>query len=317
MRLLLSAVILSLLSGAAAAASVDPRAGTSGAQFLKLGSGARAGAMADSYSAIADDVWAVYYNPAGLNQLKGAQLGGAHTAYFQGVNYETFNFAVPYSKQDGFSRHAVGFGVYQLSVTDIERRANDTTDALGTFGASDGAYSLSYSYAVSRRFSAGGTGKYIVQSIDSYKASAYAMDAGLLFKPNPDAPRAIAVAAVIRNIGSRPKFAGASSDPLPTSVTLGASVYAVPKKLRLNLDAVKYRDTSAFGALGAEYTRDFNDIMSGALRLGYTSQRRATPGLNGVTAGGGLTFRKASFDFAWIPFGVLGDTFRYSLVIKF
>ena len=30
-----------------------------------------------------------------------------------------------------------------------------------------------------------------------------------------------------------------------------------------------------------------------------------------------LEASKNSFDFAWIPFGVLGDTFRYSLVIKF
>ncbi|MBI5202430.1 MAG: hypothetical protein HY925_13950, partial [Elusimicrobia bacterium] len=31
----------------------------------------------------------------------------------------------------------------------------------------------------------------------------------------------------------------------------------------------------------------------------------------------GIKFHRAAFDFAWVPFGDLGNTFRYSLTIRF
>ena len=60
MRALLLAVIL-LAQG--------PRlyaAQSSAAQFLNLGFGARALGMGEAYTAVADDISCVYYNPAGL-----------------------------------------------------------------------------------------------------------------------------------------------------------------------------------------------------------------------------------------------------------
>jgi hypothetical protein len=292
-------------------------AGTSGAQFLKLGAGARAGGMADSFSAIADDAHAAYYNPAGLSQIKGAQLAGAHTAYFQGINYEVLNFAYPWGRGEHFSRHTLALGVYSLSVNDIQRRVSDTTDSIGTFGASDGAYGLTYAYAFNRGLSLGGTGKYIVQTLDSYKASAFAADLGALYKINPEAVRPMSVSVVVRNFGSRPSFAGGVSDPLPVSFTGGFGYEALPNALRLNLDVTKYRDTDVFAALGGEYVKHFKEGVSGALRFGYSSQRKDNAGLNGLAFGAGMTFQKAGFDFAWVPFGNLGNTFRYSLLVKF
>jgi long-subunit fatty acid transport protein len=45
------------------------RAGISTAQFLKIGVGGRATAMGDAFVAIANDVSALYWNPAGLTQV--------------------------------------------------------------------------------------------------------------------------------------------------------------------------------------------------------------------------------------------------------
>jgi hypothetical protein len=36
-----------------------------------------------------------------------------------------------------------------------------------------------------------------------------------------------------------------------------------------------------------------------------------------VSIGGGLTYGNFSFDYAFLPFGDLGNTSRYSLVVKF
>ena len=38
---------------------------------------------------------------------------------------------------------------------------------------------------------------------------------------------------------------------------------------------------------------------------------------NGVSLGGGLGYRNFDLDFAWVPFGDLGDTFRYAVTVRF
>lgn len=305
-----------LALAAAQAQALNTQAGTSGAQFLKLGAGARAGAMADSFSAIADDVSAAYYNPAGLSQLPGAQLGGAHTAYFQGISYEVLQFAYPFSREAEYSRHTLAFGAYYLAIGDIDRRVSDTTEAIGQFGASDGAYAASYAYGVSRKLSVGVTGKYISQVLDSYHASAFAGDIGLLYRPSPAAAMPLSLSAVVKNVGTRPGFAGGQTDPLPMSETVGLGV-APLRGLKLNIEGAKYRDSNLFAALGGELSHSFADGISAALRFGYSSRHQDREGLNGFSLGGGLNWNKASFDLAWIPFGQLGDTFRYSLRIRF
>ena len=47
-------------------ASTAGGVGTTGAQFLKIGTGARPVAMGYAFSAVADDLNALYWNPAGL-----------------------------------------------------------------------------------------------------------------------------------------------------------------------------------------------------------------------------------------------------------
>lgn len=313
---LLLAALLSL--AAVPARALNSAAGTSGAQFLKLGAGARAGGMADNFAALADDAHAAYYNPAGLNQLKGVQLGGAHTSYFGGMSYEVVNFAVPFGKEEGYARHALAFGLYHLSVGDIERRTSDSTDPVGTFGASDGAYGLTYAHAFNERFYAGLTGKYIAQNIDSYNARTFSADAGVLYRLNPYGQRPVSVAAVVKNVGGKANgYVAGEGDPLPTGVTLAGACRLFPKRFAFDLELTKYRDTDLFAGVGGEYIQPFADEVSGSLRFGYSSQRRSNDGLNGMALGAGLNFHKASFDFAWQPFGTLGDTFRYSLFVRF
>lgn len=300
------------------AASIDMEAGTSGAQFLKLGAGGRAGGMADSFSAVADDVSAAYYNPGALYRLTGPQIAGSHTQYFQGTNYEVLQFAYPFGRTKHFSRHTWAVGIYYLSIDRIERRTADTTDPTGTFNSGDGAYALTYTYGVNRQLGLGLTGKGISQTIDTYHAGTFAADAGVHYRLNPDGKRPVSVAAVVKNMGAGTRFArNQSRDRLPLSGTVGLAVELVPKRLRLNIEGSKYRDIEAFGAAGAEYVHPFMDGITASIRTGYSSHYRDIGGLNGFTLGTGFSYYKAAFDFAWVPYGYLGHTFRYSLLIKF
>lgn len=311
------AVLLALLVAAGGNANaINKNAGTSGAQFLKLGAGSRAGAMGEAYSAAADDVYAAYYNPAGLTRMTGSQLAAAHTELFEDINYEFASFAYPMGREDDHSKHVLAASIYSLAVAGIERRTEDTLNPTGNFNAGDYAYTLSYGHYLSPRMSLGVTGKFISQRIDSYNSEAFAADAGVQYRPRPEMKRPLTLSFVLRNVGTRPDFAG-ESDPLPIAAVGGVAYEVLPKTLVLDLDITKYRDTNAFAAFGTEYKHRIDENIGAALRVGFNTHRTDNEGLTEVTAGAGLRFHRASFDFSWVPFGVLGNTFRYSLQINF
>ena len=94
----------------------NDNAGTSAAQFLKLGAGAAGAAMAEAQSAAADDVYAAYYNPAGLAQLERPMMGAMHAQYLQGSKYQYGAMALPLGEG---SRSIMGLSIANLGVTDI------------------------------------------------------------------------------------------------------------------------------------------------------------------------------------------------------
>src|SRR5258706_11405381 len=72
----------------------DP--GTTAANFLKLGVGPRAVAMGEAQVGLADDVYATYWNPAGLAQLQNREAGFVQTQYFQDIHSQFAAYAHPH-----------------------------------------------------------------------------------------------------------------------------------------------------------------------------------------------------------------------------
>ena len=227
--LLISLLIAALLfcnTGAWAGFGSDSGVGTSGAQFLKIGPGARPAGMGEAFSAMDRDIHALYYNPAGLARIPTAEIAGMHNQYFQGLNYEFAAAALPlgtlYAPGTGSEEGARPFGVlgialYNLSVEDLERRTSDSDTSLGEFGASDFAYGLSYARPLGEKISLGATVKYVRQKIDTSKASAVAFDLGGLYLLES---WPVSFGLGVRHLGTEPKFEN-SSDPLPTTVFTG------------------------------------------------------------------------------------------------
>lgn len=86
-----------------------------GLEFLRSGIGARAEGMGNAYTAMAEDVTAVYWNPAGLVRLKSMELHGMHAERFLGVvNYDFLGFGVRFGE-----KRAVGLGIVRLGVDNI------------------------------------------------------------------------------------------------------------------------------------------------------------------------------------------------------
>src|SRR5439155_18087839 len=82
---------LALLSPAAAHAQFtlgEQRAGTSSATFLKIGVGARAVGLGESFVAVANDPSAIFWNPAGLASLQKEELLFSHAGWPGDIHYE-------------------------------------------------------------------------------------------------------------------------------------------------------------------------------------------------------------------------------------
>lgn len=286
--------------------AANKSAGTSGAQFLKIGAGARPAAMGNSFTGLSNDVNAVMFNPAGLSNISRAQLTATHAQWFEDVNYDFAAFAYP-----------TDFGAFALSaatlkVEGVQKR--DTSESLlGSVDALDAAYGLTYSRNLMPYLSLGGTARYVQQKIDTSRASVWAGDIGILkrFKTHP-----LMVGLTAKNMGSSIKFRN-EADALPTTYTLGFSYRLFKERLVLTSDVKKPRDADVGWAVGTEYVQDFSDSVHMAFRLGYDSSNTDATDAHGLSFGAGFGLGRLDFDFAWVPFGELGNTFRYSALLRF
>ena len=307
-----------LSSQSAYAAEIYPSAGTTSAAFLKLGVGARAVAMGGAFTAVPGDPYAIYWNPAGLAYLEDEKnLSFFHNEYFQGLGQEFLSYTAP-SKRGG----AWSLGLnYFYSAKDLERRSGLYEDdplapispVEGKFGAYDLAISAAYGRELRRNLALGGAVKVIRQSIDNETGSAPALDLGLLhcFEHRGSAYTA---GFAVQNIGPGIKFVS-KSYALPLTFKAGLSRRLSDAGGLLSFELDKPIDNYPSFILGVEYP------LTGrmALRSGYRYRLHGNElgAWSGFSAGAGVAFDRLTFDYAFTPFGVLGNSHRFSINMRF
>ena len=293
--------------------------GTNGAtpfNFIFLDADARPVALGGAYSALARDANALLYNPAGLGQLKSHQVTLMHNQYFQGITQEYGAFAYNIGENDQYNENRYGNGytglhqgwgvmINTLSFGGIQRTTLSNPDGTGlsNFGLRDSVVAFGYGVQVLPGLSAGAALKGFYERVDNAALSAPAADAGLLYAPH-GLPLSFGLSA--QNLGPGARSRGASAaEPLPATVRTGAALYLGPDGL-LSFDAVETRGGKPTVHAGLEYAA-FGRL---ALRAGYDGKNEAGPG---VTAGLGVLLPGASINYAFVPFGVLGDAHRISI----
>ena len=284
--------------------------GTSASKFLQLGVNARAIAMGEAYSAVSDGSDSIHWNPARLALVEGKSLSLMHSVYLETLFYDYGSYA-----QKIGSAGTLGVSMQYLSGSQIDR-----TDALGsgvgTFNPYDLALSAGWAFQFKdlgegRKILLGISGKFI-QSRIIQTATGGAVDAGFSFNLS----RKLWFGFAVQNIGPSLKY-NDKGDPLPLNVKLGSS-YQLLESLLLAADVNSPRDNDLNVSLGAEVKKSIARDMWLAGRTGFNS--RTTPDINGlssISAGVGFGWQNYGVDFAWVPFGGLGHTYRVSLSAKF
>ncbi len=118
-------------------------------EFLAIGVGARALGMSKAYTAVANDVTAAYWNPAGLIRIKDKyQASLMHAEYFGGIaNYDYGGFATKLDESGAIAFSVIRMGIDNIPDTRflIDNVGNINYNNVGSF--SEASYAFLFSYA--------------------------------------------------------------------------------------------------------------------------------------------------------------------------
>ncbi|MDI6738982.1 MAG: hypothetical protein QME74_01285, partial [Candidatus Edwardsbacteria bacterium] len=165
--------------------------------YMSLGAGARPAGLGDAFSSLADDANAVYWNPAGLVQVKSPEVTWMHSDMNFGTAFDYVSAGTPLvipglKGREAKTKNYVGFGWIRTSAGDIliTGIATDTIPGTnynrvaiqGLAGFLSNAYMAAYAREVTGHISAGFTVKYYDIQVASHWARGFGMDAGLLLR---------------------------------------------------------------------------------------------------------------------------------------
>ncbi len=281
----------------------------SGAEFLRIDTDARAGAMSSAGAASAVGISAISYNPAGLASMERGEAALSHSALYLGTAYDFVGagFALP-----GSAKWKLGLSFARLSSGEMEGR----TAARGITGGYS-AYDQAAGLALAKqygRYSVGGAVKYIESSIAGVKGTGYAVDLGVKrgFRGLP-----VSVGVAVQNLGTGIKYIS-QRDQLPLSVSAGI-MFTPVAGFMLNLDARRYvYDKHTAYSLGTEYALFGGPgTMSGLSLRGGVNGGSGQSAAGAFSAGAGIKVMNADLDYAMSPEGSLGSVQRITLKKKF
>ena len=242
--------------------------------------GARPSGMGGAFVALADDPDALFWNPAGLEQISASGF----SAYF----------AQPFGLKDvtlgsmGYVR-PTHWGTWGLSLI--------------TFGNAvyrENTYGLSYSRSVWRGLSIGATANMFSLRIDRYgSATAYGVDIGALFKMI----RGLHGGLCIKNVTK--SRLGEVGEPLPGKMSAGLRAYPADE-LILNAELQKEAAYPIQLHAGQEYRISKHVALRSGLSTNPTD----------FTGGIGCYIGRYRLDYAFSSHSVLGTTHQASITIR-
>ncbi len=332
----ITCILLNLLQGQTE--SNVSKVGTTAAPFLEIEVGPRAIGMGGAFVAIANDVSAIYWNPAGLSRISKIEATLFHTNWLVGTNFDFVGVVIPMGNMGSIAINVTSFSTDEMEVRTVQKPEGTGEN----FSVGDLSAGLSYSKNLTDKFSIGVNAKYISQRIWHMKAKGYAFDIGTLFRTRFNG---MMIGMSISNFGSSlklegkdvfvnydeaPQFGGSNDRipafkltenfPLPLLFRVGLAMDILKSnknQLTIAVDAAHPNDNTEYINLGIEYI--FRNQV--ALRVGYKNLFTLDTE-EGFTAGVGTKLKLVGgvvlkIDYAYQDFGRLENAQRFSLGFEF
>ncbi|MBW8772758.1 MAG: PorV/PorQ family protein [Gemmatimonadetes bacterium] len=277
-----------------------PFGATSG-EFLLLGAGARGTALGNAYSALATDISALYYNPAGLALMSrpGAMVGSYN--YVADTKYSWAGVAFPMAGgARGFRIQLGTFGFSDQPVYTV-----DAPDGNGSvYSVSETFAGATFSQNFSDRFSAGLTAKFLFDQLGDAQGSAFAVDFGTHFHAMLG-QKPIKMAFTVTNLGPGMGYSGAALNTQATRqqpvgegeipsqdqpATLRTKAFPLPTTFRVSLGYDLMSSTSNRLSLIGEFNQPNNNRAGFSMGGEYAINR-----IGGTSFGGAL---RGSYSYA-------------------
>jgi hypothetical protein len=260
---------------------------STGAGFLKIGSGPRSGGMGEAQTAIAGGPDGMYYNPAGIALSSSPQIALTHREWINDVRSQSLSAILPV---DDFG---FGLNIISTTVSDIEIRTRPG-EPEGTFTSRSLVLGGSIAYRMMENMTLGATVKYVFEKIFVDEWSGIGIDLGVHYRTPVEG---LVLGVSLLNLGS---MSGTNTPTIDLPTTFrGGAAFTIPleeihSEIILAADAVQLTKDNIFhSTLGSEIVFD----RTIALRVGYQSGYD----LRNFTAGVGIRYRAFALDYCVIP----------------
>jgi len=276
--------------------------GREAASFLDIPVGGGPAALASAYTALATDAYAPVYNPGGLGFVDSTQIAAQHLSYLESIHYEFLSLVRPINNTNAWGASAQYLGSGDIAGT------NGSGDSTGNYSTHFAAYSLAYSHRFKEKLAVGFSGKLIDAKIADASAHAYAVDIGGLYKVTDR----FNLAAALTNAGTKLKFLS-DGGALPLTFKCGGA-YQPSRQWKM----VAEGDYAGYGLLSGRTGVEWKPLELVAIRAGYRTDTTKELGMiAGLTTGVGLDLWGQELSYAWVPYGDLGTTQYFSMLIRF
>ncbi|MFH1851760.1 MAG: PorV/PorQ family protein [Candidatus Neomarinimicrobiota bacterium] len=263
------------------------KAGSAGFQFLKIDVGARESALGGAVVSSTADANAIFWNPAGIAQVREAQCQFTMNNWLVESQLATASLAIP------FGSTVVGLSMISFQITEYEETTVLLAGGTGRMvSAGDIQIGLGIAHRFTDRLSIGGQLKYIQEYLDDYQFGNLLIDIGSIYSTGF---RDLTLGFAFQHFGPDIKVGedyevtlfkkpwivdvnqveadslyGNNKFRTPLLFRLGASDYLFNTdfhKLKLSIDMIHPTDNNEWLVSGLEYEMANSLILRGGYRL--------------------------------------------------
>lgn len=298
-------------------------------EFLEIGVAPRAQALGGGFTALAGDITAAYYNPAGLINLTTIQLSFLHTQQMlASVNYDFLAFGKPQNKNRAFAISLIRLGIDNIKDSRSAQvfYENDPDnwrinwEKVSSFNAADYVLTFSVAQRWVKGWVLGGNLKLIRRNLAEHSANGLGMDLAVQKKFS----NKLSFGANLRNATSTLISWDTGEKELVKPVLyLGGAYQLNMEMLRSVLTPVLdviFRSENRLRSARANWGFVSADV-TGGLEYVYRktlSLRMGVDEVSRINAGLGVVIPHLQFDYAFTNYDTeLGNSHRIGVVVIF